>query len=130
MIDYTYDFLIPANTSQSDAVTADIKLGKGRLENVHINFAEGCGTMVHVCIENRGFQFAPIIPNQSYHLDNYVINVDTEQDLLYEPFEVTLRGWSTGTKYDHTISFVFSVAPTDDNDALAELRNLLAVKHA
>ena len=129
MIDYTYDLLVPANTLQSNPATSEVRLGQGRLEQVYINFPEGCGTMVHVCIEYRGFQFAPIINNQSYHLDNYTLSIDTEQVLNYEPFAITLKGWSPNTKYDHTIGFVLCVSADEENNDLANLVNLLAVKH-
>jgi hypothetical protein len=130
MIDYAYDLLIPANTLQSNPVTVDARLGKGTLEQIYIGFPEGCGTMVSVCLEYRGFQFAPIIPNQAYHIDGNVISIDTEQELDYEPFSITIKGWSPGTLYQHTISFILCVNPSEDNDALATLANLLAVHHA
>ena len=130
MLDYTYDLLIPANALQSNPASDEVRLGKGKLEKIYIGFEEGCGFMANVCIEYRGFQFAPIIPNQSYHFDGNTIQVDCEQDLLYEPFAITVKGWSPGTKYQHTIHFVFGVSPTEDNDALVTLANLLAVRHA
>lgn len=130
MLDYTYDITIPANTSQIEPATLDARLGKGKLEKIYVGFEEGCGFMVNVCFEYRGAQFAPIIRNQTYHLDNFVIEADCEIDLQYEPFSVTVKGWSPNTKYPHTIHCVFAVSPTDDNDALLALSQLLAVKHA
>lgn len=129
MINFSNELTVPANTLESLPVTSTVKVDKGKIIHMSLSFNAGCNYTVHVVIEARGMQVAPIIAGQSFAFDYYTKEIECDIPMEYPPYEITVKAWSPATKYPHTIYSTFDLEPSEDSNVLTELRNLLAVKH-
>jgi hypothetical protein len=121
MINFTYDITIPPGTLESDPYREEVKLTTGRLKRVSIGFPQGCRGTVYVNVLLNTLQIVPIIEGQSYHWDNISQNFDVNFVLDDTSPMIVLRGWSPEARYEHTISFIFSVATEEEENKVANL---------
>lgn len=130
---YELSMTIPAGTAEAVKTTAVKKVWGGVIHYIHIIIPPGCRDMVKVQLFQGGHQFAPSTHGQSFHGDGTEIKYQEYYELDRGWNEIEMRGWSAGTKYDHTVTAYIAVLKADAinpwlafRDIEKALRELLA----
>lgn len=100
---YQQEITIPANTSESGYITEVLKLAKGKITRVIVGFPLGCAGLVHITINDKGWQLIPWSPGKNLAWDNYVFDLGINYRIDAEPYELVLRGWNLDDSYAHTL---------------------------
>lgn len=124
MIDFPVEVTIPANTSHLTPYQENITLSAGKLVRVWIGFPPGCARMVYVQVLLVNTPILPVTADQYYAYDGVVFERECLVQLDNDPYEITVRGYSDGTIYDHKISFIFQLV-TDADDSNSLLQQLI-----
>jgi hypothetical protein len=126
MIVFAHDLTVPAGTTKAEPYTEEVKLTSGTLKEVSIGFPFGCRGTVHVNVLIGTLQIVPIIEGQSFAWDNVLKSFEVSFPLRETARPIVVRGWSPNARYDHTITFLFSVETEEEEMNVAEtLRSLI-----
>ncbi len=107
---YAYDITTPANTAQSTPVRTPLKVTKGLVYQVEIEFPPGPLGLCHVSIFDGGYQVWPSNPDFDFHGDNGMIVFPDTYLKLAEPYEFTAITWNEDDTYDHQIHIRMGMA--------------------
>ena len=102
-----------ANTSKATAKQTVLKLTKGLIWRVDIEFPPGPSGLLHTQIFDGSYQFFPATPGSSFHSDANLIGFD---DLYYktsEPFEFVIKTWNLDETWQHTLQVRIGVASNE-----------------
>jgi len=110
---YQTTLTVPANTPAKSPVEKVWELTKGIIHRLEIQFLPGCMGMVQVQILHGRMQIWPTGLGEAFSGEDNTIAFDDFYPLLSAPYALTLRGWSPGTSYDHTIRFRVGILPED-----------------
>lgn len=102
---------IPANTAETAKASATIKISDGVIHQIGILFPDGCNGLVKAQLFEAGHQFSPSTEGLFYTgNDTFIIGPE-----FYEPFtntnSITVKGWSTNTRYNHDITVYLWILP-------------------
>ena len=78
-----------------------LKVTRGLVYKVEVEFPPGCGGLIHLAIFDGGYQAWPSSPDQTFHTDGYTISFDDTYLKFIEPFQFDIYGYAVGTKYNH-----------------------------
>ena len=106
---YEPDIIIPPNTSRENRVSVAVPLVRGIVEQVEIQIPFGCRGMVHTRALRGVFPIWPTGPDQSFKADGSPIRWQEHYELLDEPLEITLEGWSPDTVFQHKVTWRFAI---------------------
>ena len=106
---YEPDITIPPNTSRENRVSVTVPLVRGIVEQVEIQIPWGCRGMVHTRALRGVFPVWPTGPDQSFKADGSPIRWQEHYELLDEPLEITLEGWSPDTVFQHKITWRLAI---------------------
>lgn len=100
-----YDFAITvaASTTEANATTQRMKLTKGVVHRLEIQFPDGCAGLAHVRILEDGHQFAPTNPSGNFASDGHTIVIDEHYELQSSPYSFKAVVWNDDDTYSHTI---------------------------
>ncbi len=108
---YVVDLTIPANTSEQNPITVKLQVEEEVVVRVGCYFPPGCRGMVYTAVYYGEEQIFPR-PYASYlHGDGEAITWDEYYVLPSSPCVLTIRGWSPGTRYDHTVQWRIVALP-------------------
>ena len=96
--------------------TGRIRLIKGTITNIEIEFRPGCAWYVYVVIHDRILQIAPSNPEQAFRADDEIMSFTMNYPMIDAPYDLHLIGWSTGATYSHIITFRIDVDTTEGTD--------------
>ncbi len=100
---YDFAIVVPANTPASAPHIVVLPLTHGVINSVRLDFKHGTDHLVHVVL-NRGLkQVYPTNEDGDFNLDGVYCSFEDFYKLTAEPFELTVRAWSPGTTYPHTV---------------------------
>lgn len=108
---YEYCLTIPANTLAIAPVNQEVELDHGRIVAVEVQFPRGCRGLVHVQVRRELHQLWPTNTDGDLAGEDARIGWVEDMEFTEEPYTLTLRGWSPGTEFEHTITFRFNVLP-------------------
>lgn len=108
---YKAAFTVPANTPADDPEVQVLTLAIGTITEIELLFPAGSVGMVHVQIYHLEHQLYPTTPGASFIGHDTHITIADKYDLLDDPPQLRLFGWSPGTVYDHTVEVSFTVVP-------------------
>ena len=108
---YEYELEVAANTLEFNPATLEIQLVKGTIDHVEVFFPPGCNRLVDVAIWHSLRQVWPTPPAESFADDNFHLIFSEAHPLSEPPYNLTLLGWSSDTRYSHTIAFRFGISP-------------------
>lgn len=108
---YEFDLVVPANTAKASPAELVARLVPGTVTMVAVQYPAGVRGLVHTRVLRGGLQVWPTGADQTFKANNYVITWQEDYDLLDEPLEFVLQGWSPGTAFSHTITFRFALLP-------------------
>lgn len=100
---YAYDITTTADTAQADAVRTSLKVTKGLVYQVEVEFPPGPLGLCHVSIWDGGYQVWPSNPDFDFHGDNGYMTFPDTYLKLAAPYEFTAMTWNEDDTYDHTI---------------------------
>lgn len=100
---YAYDVTTEANVTVANAIRTPLKVTKGLVYRVEVEFPPGPLGLQHVTIWDGGYQVWPSNPGESFHGDNGFITFEETYLKLAAPFEFQARTWNEDDTYAHTI---------------------------
>lgn len=110
---YEYTLTVPANTAEADAVSQDLKLTKGVIHRVEVDFPIGTRGLVHVKIFRGANQVWPDNPDGDIATDGHPRAWDEHYEVSDQPTTFTAKGWSTADTYDYDIRIAIGMLPKE-----------------
>ena len=123
---FSYSLAVPADTPQLQPAVSSIKLVKGRLARLRVQFLRGPHNLVSVVVREGMLQIAPAADSDAFFGDGSIEEMPMEYPLSDPAPELTLVGWSPGSRYPHLVSFYFDVEPEGEEDVKSLLQRLVA----
>ena len=110
-----YDFAvtIPAGRTENSPVEQTLKLTKGIIHRVEIEFPAGCKGYAHLVLLHEGHQLYPTNPDEDFNANGYTIPIDDYFPLDTAPYSLKAVGWSPDAEYDHTITVRVGILPEE-----------------
>ena len=81
-----------------------LKVTKGLVYKVEIDFPPGCSGLLKVKIFDGGHQVWPSNNNESFSTDGHIISFDDTLLKLAAPFQYTIHTVNEDTIYDHSVT--------------------------
>lgn len=100
---YAFDITTPANTTQANAVRTPLRVTKGLVYQVEVEFPPGPLGLCHVSIHDGGYQIWPSNREFDFHGDNGYITFPDTYLKMVEPYEFTAMTWNEDDTYQHQI---------------------------
>lgn len=108
---YEYGLTIPANTSKSAPVSAEVPVSPGRLVRVLILFPLGHRGYTHAWIQRGEHRLFPSDPEETFVGDGHIIDWPEDYVLDDIPYTFKVYGYNDDDSYQHTIYFHFAIIP-------------------
>ena len=100
---YTLDVTTPANTAKIAPLETLIRLTRGLVYRVEIDFPAGAVGLHHVTIHDGGFQVWPSTNHQTFHQDAVSIGFDETYFKLSPPYEFLIRTYNLDDTFPHLV---------------------------
>ena len=100
---YAFDVTTVANTLSGSPKRTPLKVTKGLVYQVEIEFPPGPLGLMHVVIFDGGYQIWPSNSESSFHGDNGYITFPDTYLKMSEPYEFVAVTWNNDDTYNHTI---------------------------
>lgn len=100
---YHADVYVPANTPKESPVEYKLTIKDEVITKISVTFPWGCNGMVHVAIFYGPYQLFPRPDGTSLHDNGTRIEANMYWECPERETELTIKAWSPGTEYDHTI---------------------------
>ena len=108
---YIVDLTVPADTSQTNPAEKTVKIEEEVVVKVMVHFPAGCHGYVYTACYYGEEQIFPRPYGSYLHGDAETIVWEEYCELPESPCILTVRGWSPGTSYDHTITWRINALP-------------------
>jgi hypothetical protein len=108
---YVVDVTVPPNTASGRPVQAEVQVEEDIITRVSCFFPPGCVGMVHTSVWIGHIQVIPRPYPQTLHGDAETITWDEFLPLPESPCKLTIKAWSPGTSYPHTITWRIVALP-------------------
>jgi len=99
---YVTDVEITAGKTAEDPARGVLKVTRGLVYRIEIEFPLGCVGLVGVQVYDGGFQVWPINPGEWLKKAQGVISFDDIYLKLQPPFEFAIHGYNSDDTYTHT----------------------------
>jgi hypothetical protein len=118
-----YDFAItvPAGTAENDPVVETLKLTKGIIHRVEVQFPPGCKGYVYLVLMHEGHQLFPENREGAFQTSGHTIPIDEHYPLKSRPFNLKAVAWAPDASHDHTITVRIGILPETVMSPLTEL---------
>jgi len=100
---FEYDITIPANTSIETYISEILRLSRGIISRVDLNFPSGCAGLVGVRLFKDNLQVIPSNYPKWIETDGETIPIASSIDLSINPYELIFQGYNLDDTFDHTI---------------------------
>ena len=100
---YEWAIAVPANTTEAAPITQEMKLTKGVITRIEIQFPTGCAGLAHCRILEGTIQKWPTPPSTSFASDGYTVPIEENYELENLPATLFAKAWNLDDTYDHTI---------------------------
>lgn len=100
---YTADIVTSSGQTIEDPLVTRIKVTKGLVYRVEIEFPPGAAGLHHVVVFDGGHQVWPTTSGVTFHGGWSLIGFDDTYLKLAAPFEFTAYSWNLDDTYDHLI---------------------------
>lgn len=122
---FEYPVTVPAGRLKAAPVVEELLLSAGAITRVDVQFPAGCSGMVHASIWRHDHQLWPVNLDNDIAGEDAIISWPESYDLEEEPFSVTVKLWSPGTTYPHTITFRFALLSLEEMQEARQAPGLL-----
>lgn len=110
---YTHTLTVPANTPESAPLEEVVKMTQGVITMVEVEFPPGCAGLVRAFIRRSLHQVWPSNQGGYFRSDGRAIRWNDYYEMLDEPLELTVGGWSEDDFYPHDVLFRFELTSKD-----------------
>ena len=110
---FEYELTIPANTPANSPVRLDMRLARGIIHDVGVDFRAGARHEVFVMIRRAVHQVFPANPDGYFKGDFFPIRYSTWEPLEEAPYKLEAYGWSPGTTYAHVVTIRLNIDPRE-----------------
>jgi len=101
-----------AGGSKATATRTTLRLTKGLIWLMEVDFPPGCVGLVHVQIFDGNYQLLPASPDKDLSGDGRLLRYDDLYLKEAAPFEVSIVTWNEDELWDHTIQIRVGLAST------------------
>ena len=108
---YIVDLTVPADTAQTSPAEKTVKIEEEVVVKVMVHFPAGCHGYVYTACYYGEEQIFPRPYGSYLRGDAETITWEEYYELPESPCILTIRGWSPGTSYDHTITWRINALP-------------------
>jgi len=122
---FEYPLTVTAGTAKGAPATVEALLCAGTVTRVDVQFPAGCSGMVHVSLWRRDHQVWPVNLDNDIAGEDVVVSWPESYDLEEEPFAFTVKAWSPGTTYPHTITLRFALLSLEEMQEARQAPGLL-----
>ena len=109
---YTTLITAQAKGTKQAAVRTPLKINKGLIWLMEVDFPPGCVGLVHVQIFDGKYQLLPASPDMDLSGDGQLLRYDDLYLKEAAPFELVVVTWNTDELWDHTVQVRIGVAST------------------
>ncbi len=110
---YSVTITTDANTTKVNAKKTVLKLTKGLVWKIEIDFPPGCSGLLYTQIFDGSYQVFPASPGTAFHSDNQLIGFDDLYLKTSEPFEFVIKTWNLDDTWPHTIQIHLGMASSE-----------------
>jgi hypothetical protein len=121
---YFTNITLPDNTPLASPIRKDIKLDKGTIEYIEIEFPKGCVGLVYLSIFDKGWKIIPFSTDDWLYGDDRVFHAGINYDLDEEPYQLTVFGYNLDTRYFHSPSIAVQLSAMKDKTLTQKLLGL------
>ena len=121
----SYDFTIPLATGEVTPHIETIRLDTGTITQTMLRFKAGCHNRVYVALFAGLVQIVPAHETQALYGDDVIFTIPMNYELTHKPYELTFKGWSPDTRYNHTISVWIDLLENDPGRKQSAISNIL-----
>ena len=100
---YTTDVTTLKDTKADSPKQSILKVTKGFVYKVEVQFPPGCAGLCHIIICDGGFQIWPSTRGETWHSDGFTIAFDDSYLKQSAPFEFTIYSYNLDEKWPHTV---------------------------
>lgn len=101
---YQKSLTIPANTAEADAEEAILELTIGVSTKREVHFFDGCADLVHVRVEDAGWQIMPWTREEWLTASGETITDESNYPIVTKPKFFRVYGYNEDTVNDHTVT--------------------------
>lgn len=110
---YAYDITTEITDTEDSPKWTRLKVTKGLVYQVEIEFPPGPLGLLHVSIFDAGHQVWPSNPDFDFHGDNGMIVFPDTYLKMVEPYEFMARTWNEDDTYQHQIHIRIGMASNE-----------------
>lgn len=100
---YVKDITTSADTAKADALPVILKVTKGLVYKVEVDFPPGAAGLHHVVICDGTYQVWPSEAHTTFHADGVTISFDDTYLKVSEPFEFVIYTYNLDDTFDHFV---------------------------
>ena len=108
---YIVDLTVPADTAQTSPIEKTVKIEEEVIVKVMVHFPAGCHGYVYTACYYGEEQIFPRPYGSYLHGDAETITWEEYYELPESPCILTIKAWSPGTNYNHTIIWRINALP-------------------
>ncbi len=110
---YSATIKTEANTAKVDTVNTVIRITKGLVWLVEVEFPAGCSGLAHIQIFDGKYQLFPASPGDSLHSDGAVLSFDDLYLKQAAPFQFVIKTWNLDETHPHTLQVRIGFASSE-----------------
>ena len=110
---FTASITTDANTSEADPQLTSLKVTKGLIWLLEVEFPAGCCGLCHLQIFDGNYQLFPSTPGDSIHSEGAVLSYDDLYLKNAAPFFLKIKTWNLDETWPHTLQVRIGIASTE-----------------
>ena len=110
---YTASITTQENTAEADAKRTVLRVGKGLVWRIEVEFPPGCSGLAHLFITDGKYQVFPATPGESFASDGNVIGFDDLYLKNIPPYEFVITTWNDDQANPHTLQVRLAMASNE-----------------
>jgi len=102
-----------ANTTEANAVRTILRVSKGLVWRIEVEFPPGCSGLAYLQIFDGAYQMFPSSIGEGAHSDAAIIGFDDLYMKSSEPFEFVIKTWNLDDTWNHTLQVRLGMASSE-----------------
>jgi len=108
-MNYAFNITTPAQTPETNKLKTVMKLFRGLINKVEIQFPPGPAGLLHVHINRANHQVWPANAESHYIGDDQTIVIPAKYELDQPPFQFECFTWNEDDTFDHLVIIRFDI---------------------
>lgn len=106
---YEFAISVPKSTAQTAPVTQTLKLAKGIIQRIEVEFPIGTQALTHCQLTSHNFGQLPSNLSGSFATDGFRRVVESPLDFQSSPYIVKATLWNDDDTYPHKVTIIFDI---------------------